>query len=459
MFVRMIVSWLKTFSPKAQPLMTRPSYWCELRTAMTFPLAICMIEGSVVGILARRAFDIGPFAFALIMASPMLAHFTSFFWSRMARGKPKVAAIVIVKLMMLACVGSIALLPTTHTGGMILTALVLAARCCLAGITTLQSTVKRQNYRRHIRGQITARVMLLASTIMAIAPTVCYSVLDTDPSAFRYVYLFAISVAMIGVWFYSKVRIRGEKELLRYENMPTSRPTPQGSPAPIYEYNPLDGQSTFWQVFRQDKFYRSYQLHQFFLGSGNIMTATMVVFLIEEMTRHMEHSYTWSMLIGTTLPFIFGSLSVQLWARFLDNTHIAKFRVYHTCVFAGNIILVFIATLMGLLWLLAISQVVRGLAQGGGMLAWQLGHNDFADRRQVMTYIGIHATLTGVRGATAPFIGMFLYQGWGESGFDWLPAFHGIGPYTFLVALGMQAIALVGFFRLYHRMRGANRAT
>ena len=85
---------------------------------------------------------------------------------------------------------------------------------------------------------------------------------------------------------------------------------------------------------------------------------------------------------------------------------------------------VFWAVKFGLLWLLAASQVVRGVANGGAMLAWQLGHNDFADRRQVMTYIGVHATLTGVRGATAPFIGMLLFEGWGESSFSWMPSFE-----------------------------------
>ncbi|MBL4702005.1 MAG: hypothetical protein JKX85_12180 [Phycisphaeraceae bacterium] len=361
----MILAWLKTFSPKAQPLMTRPSYWRELQTAMTFPIAISMVEGSVIGILARRAFEVGPYAFALIMASPMLAHFTSIFWAKLARGKPKITAIVLIKLLMLVCVGLIAFLPTTPTGGLMLTTLILLSRCCLAGVTTLQATVKRQNYRRQVRGQLTAKMMLIVSAIMAGAPVIFYSLLDLDPSAFRVVYLFATAVSLIGVWSYSKVRIRGEFELLKYENRPTSKPTPQGSPAPLYEYNPLDEKSTFWNVLGQDKDYRSYQVNQFFLGTGNIMTAMMVIFLIEQMTHHMSRGYTWSMIIGTTIPFVFSSLTVQLWAKYLDNTHIAKFRVFHTMVFSVSILLVFIAVMLGWLWLLVGAQVVRGFAFGG----------------------------------------------------------------------------------------------
>lgn len=448
----------RTFSPHTLPLMTRQSYWRELQTAMTFPIAISMVEGSVIGILARRMFHVQPFVFSLIMAAPMLAHFTSFFWSRMARGKSKIKAITFVRLLMLICVGAIAFLPTTPAGGVLLTVLILLIRCCLAGITTLMSTVKRQNYRRNVRAKITGKTMLVVSVIMATAPVICYSLLDKDPAMFRYIYLLSVGFALIGTWFFSKIRIRGERELLRYEMMPTSKPTPQGSPAPLYEYNPEDGQTTFWQVLRQDRFFRSYQIHQFFLGSGNIMTATMVVYIIEEMTRDMVNGYTWSMIIGTTMPFVVSLMCVQLWAKYLDNTHIAKFRVFHTLVFATNIVLVFLASLFGLLWVLAVSQLVRGVANGGAMLAWELGHNDFADRRQVMTYIGIHATLTGVRGATAPFIGMLLYEGWGETGFDWMPAFNGIGAYTFIVALAFQVVALVGFAQLYRRMQTAKRA-
>ncbi len=61
-------------------------------------------------------------------------------------------------------------------------------------------------------------------------------------------------------------------------------------------------------------------------------------------------------------------------------------------------------------------RVITGIVNGGGSLAWQLGHNDFAPRDQLSTYMGIHVTLTGVRGAFAPFLGMALYLGWDAKG-------------------------------------------
>jgi hypothetical protein len=53
-----------------------------------------------------------------------------------------------------------------------------------------------------------------------------------------------------------------------------------------------------------------------------------------------------------------------------------------------------------------------GAARSGGGLAWNIGHNDFAPSERAGAYMGVHVTLTGIRGAFAPFLGMALYLGW-----------------------------------------------
>jgi len=55
-------------------------------------------------------------------------------------------------------------------------------------------------------------------------------------------------------------------------------------------------------------------------------------------------------------------------------------------------------------------------------------------------------TLTGVRGAFAPFLGMALYIGWDASGV--LPAMPGIGAWLFLISALLAVSAWQGFERL-----------
>ena len=57
--------------------------------------------------------------------------------------------------------------------------------------------------------------------------------------------------------------------------------------------------------------------------------------------------------------------------------------------------------------------------------------------------MGLHVTLTGLRGAIAPFLGILLYAGWQRGGF--LPgAWDGIGPWIFGAAGTSLAASQVG---------------
>ena len=60
--------------------------------------------------------------------------------------------------------------------------------------------------------------------------------------------------------------------------------------------------------------------------------------------------------------------------------------------------------------------------------------------------MAIHVTLTGVRGAFAPFLGMALFVGWDNMG--WLPASSGLGPWLFIVSAALGLIAWRGFENL-----------
>jgi|TARA_Y100000031_G_scaffold136752_1_gene161099 hypothetical protein len=93
---------------------------------------------------------------------------------------------------------------------------------------------------------------------------------------------------------------------------------------------------------------------------------------------------------------------------------------------------------------------VMGIARGGGSLAWQLGHNDLADQQNLSAYMGAHVTLTGLRGAFVPFLGIVAYLGWDARA--WLPGFDAIGAYVFVFSALLSAVSWWGFERLHKRM-------
>jgi hypothetical protein len=85
--------------------------------------------------------------------------------------------------------------------------------------------------------------------------------------------------------------------------------------------------------------------------------------------------------------------------------------------------------------------VLLGAAQAGANLGWNLGHNDFASLGRAQHYMGVHVTLTGVRGGVAPPAGVLVYmglEGWRR----------GAGELALLLPLALTAAGALGFARM-----------
>ena len=165
--------------------------------------------------------------------------------------------------------------------------------------------------------------------------------------------------------------------------------------------------------------------------------------LVYLVSKQIGASYFASIGVVMLIPFLLNLATLPIWARYLDRVHVAQFRAQQNALWVVGILVMFLgAWQLSLLWLV-IGRILTGITNGGGTLAWQLGHNDFAPRDQLSAYMGIHVTLTGVRGAFAPFLGMALYVGWDAIG--WLPASGGLGPWLFMISAVLGLFAWHGF--------------
>jgi MFS family permease len=456
----MFKRWLSSLQLRNQPWMTRQSFAHERVASTAFPVAIAMVEGGVMGVLAQKAFAVGPNQLAAIMAAPMFANLTSFFWARLARGRRKIRAIATLQVLAALCVGAVACLPTGPTGAWLLTALVIVARCMVAGIVTLRSTVWRMNYPRPVRGQVTGRLVQLQTLVVTVAPLLGYPLLDWHAQMFRVLYPAAMVVAMIGAGAFSKVRLRGERSLLRFERQPSARPQPHGETGAIYEYDPKAepaGQTTFIDVLKQDWRFRRYMIWMFAAGMANMSGEVALVWYVAQLTNGRPFEYLTSITLTTAIPMVVALVTLPYWAKKLDQMHVSRFRVRQSGFWIGCQLGHFLGAWTGSLALLLLPRILQGVARGGGMLAWNLGHNDFADRRLVALYMGIHVTMTGLRGAMVPFVAMMLLRGWSPLALPWsdaaLPGFAGLGAGVFLFSLTCAFVAMLGFVSLHRAVQ------
>jgi len=378
---------------------------------------------------------------AAIAAAPMVANLTSLLWARALAGRDRARAVVLLQLATLACVLLIALTPISPTGRWMLAILVYVGRSCLAGFVTARSDLWRSNYRRDRRASIVARFAVVIALIISIVAALLGWALESSgraPFAFRAAYAACAVGALGGAWAMSHVRWRGGRAHTRRER------------ATLDEESRAFGARGMLAVLRDDRDYRAFMVAQFVLGMSAMAGLAPFIIAIDD---ELGLGYAWSFGLTQVTPTLLTVVTLPLWARLLNRVHIADFRVWHSFLFVGANALTAVGLAGHSVGLLLAARAVLGMGYGGGRLAWNLGHHDFAPRHLATLYMGIHVTLTGVRGAIASFLGVLLYRGWRIDIAGFTVAFDGLGPWLFALLAGVSVLAAAMFFRLSRRLR------
>src|SRR5688572_28225798 len=155
------------FRTRHQPYMVRASYRAEMRSALTYPLAAALAEGSFTGIVASKYFHASPVLLAVITAAPMFGNIMALVWAELARTRPKVRFVNWLQFGVVTTIAAVALtgppMPP-KIGGWVFAALIIIARVLASGIITVRSSIWRFNYPRQTRGQIIGRISVIATT-------------------------------------------------------------------------------------------------------------------------------------------------------------------------------------------------------------------------------------------------------------------------------------------------------
>jgi MFS family permease len=428
-----VINWLKSLVARpALPAAAQRAFRYEQLTELTLPIAFTLLEGGLVGVIAAKIYQVSPAVLAVITAAPMFGNLSSFFWSRLANAKTKVRFATVVQALTMLCVLAIALAPVNALGAWLLVLGMVLSRLLIAGIITVRSVVWSLNYTRAVRARTTGRLQIITSLVTVVVSSAIGPLLDANPESFRYVYLAGAVFGLVGIYFFSRVNVIGESRQRVLERRASRSVVPAE-------------QQGFFEILRRDRNYANYQLYQFTAGAANMIIEAPLVYLV---TRELNASYTVSIALMMVIPFAVSMVTLPAWGNYLDRVHVAEFRARQSVLWIVSQALLWLGALYGSLVWIGISRLVLGIARGGGALAWQLGHNDFSDQQSLGAYMGVHVTLTGIRGATMPFLGMLLYVGIDAGGLQW----QGLGEVLFLVAAALSVLSWWGFRRLHRAM-------
>src|SRR5580698_8023311 len=363
-------------------------------------LTLGLVEGATAAILVKQhfaaaaAFGIN-IAVALVSGAPAFSNVLSFVWANLAHGRARVQLMVALQAGFALLVGCVALASQSWSGLWVTVAAVIAARVLWAGILTVRAAIWTANYPRNVLARITGRIVIVNALTVATSAALVGWALEARFLDARWLYGGGALAGLAGAWLYRAMRVRREFQLLAAEASHGAR----GEPFSL---------AMVTRILREDPAYREYMLWMGVFGAGSLMlTAQLVLIFADEL--HLTSALQIGLL--ATVVFTLG-------------------------VFTRS---------AALLWAGA---VLLGAAQAGANLGWNLGHNDFASLGRAQHYMGVHVTLTGLRGGLAPPLGVLAYMA--------LEHWHaGFGQYALVLPVALTALGALGF----NRMRAAQERT
>jgi MFS family permease len=404
-------------------------------------LTLGLVEGATAAVLIKKTFALAAdpwivnFAVAFVSGAPALSNVVSFVWANLAHGRSRIGLMVGLQAGFAILVGLLGLAPRALGGLAFAVVSILVARVVWTGLLTVRAAVWSANYPRAAIGRYTGRIVIVSSLAVAAAAALAAWTLDQQVMNSRWLFGAGAAAGLLAAWLYRGARVRREFALLAEENAAVGRAEP-------FSLNML------LEILRKDPHFREYMFWMGIYGGGNLMLTSQLVVIFSEQL-HLAPGLQIALL--SVVPLGTLPLFVPFWARMFDRGHIVEYRARQGWSLVLAVATLSVGTWFAWIPLLWLGAVMMGAAYAGANLGWNLGHNDFASVGRAQHYMGVHVTLTGVRGAIGPPAGILIYQ-WLES---WRP---GLGLYSLVLPLVFVTVGALGFSHMRRVMRAQSQS-
>src|SRR6056297_990735 len=209
--------------PARLPFIARTLMPREVSANATMAVALGALEGGLIGVIVKTQFDgvAAPMwvnlCVALVAGAPAFANIASLWISSLAEGRDRTSWVAGLKALTAFFLLVMAIVPISAGGLLLLTVAMLASRLSWAGVITLRAAIWRANFPRHVRGQITGRITVIYSLIIALTAAAIGGLMSWWPEAWRAVFPVAGLLGLVAAARYRRVRIRRGNQLRRQE--------------------------------------------------------------------------------------------------------------------------------------------------------------------------------------------------------------------------------------------------
>lgn len=429
---------------KSVPWISRRAFALESWATLLFSFGLSFLEAGTISVFLKQVFagtvepSVHNYAVAVAGSAAEIANLVSFGWISSVHGRPRVQFINKLQMGMCACLAAVSLVPVTRPGLWITVSLVLLARLCWSGILTLRTSVWRANYPREVRSRVVGRFAIITQLTVAACGYLIGASIDLNRESFRVLAPALAAVACGGLLYYARIRVRDEQRHLAEERT---------QPHTGSLMKPWHGFMSTIRILRGDARFAQFMAFMFVLGMGNLMVVPLLSMSLASQFDLGSHAAKTSVIVTATLPNLLMPCSVPIWAALLDRSHVVHFRSWHGWTFVIAVGFLLAGYWMHSMPLVYVGSAFWGIGLGGGSIAWNLGHTDFAPLSLNSHYMATHVTLNGVRGVLAPYLSATLFNMLTKRGVD------NPGAWVLGVSLFFTFTGCLGFVWLKHSMR------
>ena len=389
----------------AESLAAEAAFRREIAPWALLGLTLGLVEGATAAVLIKKTFAdaadpwIVNLAVAFVSGAPALSNVVSFVWANLAHGRARIGLMVALQAALRAA------------GGLVRRR---AARARRPGVRRRLDSGGARDLDRHPHGARRgverelsarrARPLHRAHRHREFAggvgrprrwPPGCSTRRASTRAGCS---ARGAAAGLLAAWLYRAARVRREFALLAEENAAVGRTEPFSL-------------GMLFEILRKDPHFREYMFWMGVFGGGNLMLTSQLVVIFSEHLHLRREPADRAAVGGAARPA--AAVRAVLGAH-VRRGHVVEYRARQGWALVAAVALVTVGTWLHNMPLLWVGAVVLAFAYAGSNLGWNLGHNDFASVGRAQHYMGVHVTLTGVRGAIGPPAGILIYQ-WLES--------------------------------------------
>ncbi len=430
--------------------MARRNYYYEMQHILAWAVVVGMIEGNVAAVVVAKTFNASEHLINIAATTPVAAHLFSLLWGQLCIGRRKVHLFALCCSGSVLFAGSVAFNPPTDTGAIVFVIQMAVAQFFFTGAVTSRSALWKSNYPKRIRGAIVARLQIVRSVIYLLTISLVARLFDTDPHAYRWVYPIIAMFGGLSIWFIWRTRLRNEvRDLRRMRDVGNRAPENLTEPIRLRSILALKRPlAAAIRVLHVDVRFRHYCIAQMCVGCANLMLRTVVIIILtRDLLVDMGREYWTSLVLLEALPAVARLFTMRRFAAYFDSVGVLRFRVLNAVIWVITIVLGALGTVVVVgsetfgptylpiaVLIFALFACGRGVCAGAGVIAWNLGHLHFARHDDAEVYMGIHMSLTGLRGLIMPTVGVLI---WGSVGWT-----------VWCISIVLALVALYGFYKL-----------